>query len=84
MIEEQAKGDPQGAVRVRDQIRSLVGDSLTSIRPDSAEARELKALLIEQGLWSQYLEVGIGPDAEVFTKAPVLAALVFCSSSAIS
>jgi fumarylacetoacetate (FAA) hydrolase family protein len=60
---------------VREQIRSLVGDSLTSIRPDSAEARELKALLIEQGLWSQYLEVGIGPDAEVFTKAPVLAAL---------
>jgi len=75
VIEEQAKGDPQGAVRVRDQIRSVVGDSLTSIRPDSAEARELKALLIEQGLWSQYLEVGIGPDAEVFTKAPVLAAL---------
>jgi fumarylacetoacetate (FAA) hydrolase family protein len=75
VIEEQAKGDPQGAVRVREQIRSLVGDSLTSIRPDSAEARELKALLIEQGLWSQYLEVGIGPDAEVFTKAPVLAAL---------
>src|ERR1700761_9480031 len=50
VIEEQAKGDPQGAVRVREQIRSLVGDSLTSIRPDSAEARELKALLIEQGL----------------------------------
>ncbi|HEX3636523.1 MAG TPA: fumarylacetoacetate hydrolase family protein [Paraburkholderia sp.] len=75
VIEEQAKGDPQGAVRVREQIRALVGDSLTSIRPDSAEARELKALLIEQGLWSQYLEVGIGPDAEVFTKAPVLAAL---------
>jgi fumarylacetoacetate (FAA) hydrolase family protein len=47
VIEEQAKGDPQGAVRVRDQIRSLVGDSLASIRPDSAEARELKALLIE-------------------------------------
>jgi fumarylacetoacetate (FAA) hydrolase family protein len=75
VIEEQAKGDPQGAVRVRDQIRSLVGDSLTSIRPDSAEARKLKALLTEQGLWSQYLEVGIGPDAEVFTKAPVLAAV---------
>jgi fumarylacetoacetate (FAA) hydrolase family protein len=75
VIEEQAKGDPQGAVRVRDQIGTLVGDSLASIRPDSAEARGLKALLIEQGLWSQYLEVGIGPDAEIFTKAPVLASL---------
>ena len=75
VIEEQAKGDPQGAVRVRDQIRALVGNSLSSIRPDSVEACELKALLIEQGLWSQYLEVGIGPDAEIFTKAPLLAAL---------
>jgi fumarylacetoacetate (FAA) hydrolase family protein len=75
VIEEKAKGDPQGAVRVREQIRSLVGDSLVSIRPGSAEARDLKALLIGQGLWSQYLEVGIGPDAEIFTKAPVLAAL---------
>ncbi|HWK43906.1 MAG TPA: fumarylacetoacetate hydrolase family protein [Stellaceae bacterium] len=75
VIEERAKGDPQGAVRIRNQINALVGDSLASIRPDSTEARDLKALLIEQGLWSQYLEVGIGPDAEIFTKAPLLAAL---------
>lgn len=75
VIEERAKGDAQGAAQVREQIQSLVGDSLASIRPDSAQARELKTLLIKQGLWSQYLEVGIGPDAEIFTKAPVLAAL---------
>ena len=75
VIEERAKGDPQGAVLVRAQVMALVGDSLANIRPGSAESRALKALLIEQGLWSQYLEVGIGPDAEVFTKAPVLAAM---------
>lgn len=75
VIEERAKGDPQGAVQVREQVNALVGDSLASIRPGSAESRELKALLVEQGLWSQYLEVGIGPDAEIFTKAPLLAAL---------
>jgi len=75
VIEERAKGDPQGAVQVREQVNALVGDSLASIRPGSAESRELKALLVKQGLWSQYLEVGIGPDAEIFTKAPLLAAL---------
>lgn len=75
VIEERAKGDPQGAVQVREQVNALVGDSLASIRPGSAESRELKALLVKQGLWSQYLEVGIGPDAEIFTKAPLLSAL---------
>jgi len=75
VIEEQAKGDAFGAAQIRGKIRALVGDSLASIRPDSAEAHELKALLIAQGMWSQYLEVGIGPDAEIFTKAPVLSAL---------
>jgi fumarylacetoacetate (FAA) hydrolase family protein len=75
VIEERAKGDPQGAARAREEILSLVGDSFASVRPGSAKANELKALLIRQGLWSQYLEVGIGPDAELFTKAPVLAAV---------
>ncbi|MEM5434644.1 fumarylacetoacetate hydrolase family protein [Paraburkholderia diazotrophica] len=75
VIEEQTKGDPAGAAQIRANIQALVGDSLASLRPDSTEARELKALLIAQGMWSQYLEVGIGPDAEVFTKAPVLSAL---------
>lgn len=75
VIEERAKGDPQGAAQVREQVQSLVGDSLASIRPGSPEADRLKALLVEQGMWSQYLEVGIGPDAEIFTKGPLLSAV---------
>jgi fumarylacetoacetate (FAA) hydrolase family protein len=75
VIEERAKGDPQGAAQVREQVQALVGDSLASIRPGSPEAERLKALLVEQGMWSQYLEVGIGPDAEIFTKGPLLSAV---------
>lgn len=75
VIEERAKGDAQGAAGIRAQILALVGDSLAGIRPGSPQAQELKALLIKRGMWSQYLEVGIGPDAEIFTKAPVLSAL---------
>ena len=75
VIEEQTRGDPSRAVEVRSRVRSLIGDDLSAVVPGSAEAMKLKALLLEQGLWSQYLEVGIGPDAEVFTKAPVLAAV---------
>ena len=75
VIEEQAKGDPARAVAVRDKVVQLLGGSLASIVPGSAKAMELKQVLIEQGLWSQYLEVGIGADAEVFTKAPVLSAV---------
>ncbi|MGO4330418.1 fumarylacetoacetate hydrolase family protein [Cupriavidus sp. 2TAF22] len=75
VIEEQTKGDPQGAAEVRSRICALVGERLSRIRPGSREAGELKALLIEHGMWSQYLEVGIGPDAEIFTKAPLLSAL---------
>jgi fumarylacetoacetate (FAA) hydrolase family protein len=75
VIEERAKGDPSGADAVRRQIVALVGDSLANVRPGSEQARELRDILIAQGLWSQYLEVGIGPDAEIFTKAPVLSSL---------
>lgn len=75
VIEEQTRGDAGRAVEVRSRVRSLIGDDLAAVVPGSAQAMGLKALLIEQGLWSQYLEVGIGPDAEVFTKAPVLAAV---------
>ncbi len=75
VIEEQAGGDPARAAAVRGQVQSLVGDNLAAIKPGSADAMALKRVLQEQGLWSQYLEVGIGPDAEVFTKAPVLAAV---------
>lgn len=75
VIEERAGGDPHAAETIREQVRAVIGDNLASIEPGSDSALRLKALLIEQGLWSQYLEVGIGPDAEIFTKAPVLAAV---------
>jgi fumarylacetoacetate (FAA) hydrolase family protein len=75
VIEERAGGDPQRAEEIRAQVRSVIGDNLRSIVPGSENAQRLKEVLLEQGLWSQYLEVGIGPDAEVFTKAPVLAAM---------
>lgn len=75
VIEEQARGDASRAQGLRSQVIGLIGESLADIRPGSDQAMALKALLQQQGLWSQYLEVGIGPDAEVFTKAPVLAAV---------
>jgi fumarylacetoacetate (FAA) hydrolase family protein len=75
VIEEQAAGDPAKAESVRAIVHNAIGDNLRSIKPGSEQASKLKALLIEQKMWSQYLEVGIGPDAEIFTKAPVLAAV---------
>jgi fumarylacetoacetate (FAA) hydrolase family protein len=75
VIEEQARGDASRAQALRSQVVGLIGESLADIRPGSKQAMELKALLQQKGLWSQYLEVGIGPDAEVFTKAPVLASV---------
>ncbi|MFJ4131495.1 fumarylacetoacetate hydrolase family protein [Pseudomonas cyclaminis] len=75
VIEEQARGDAAKAESVRSLVQEAIGDNLRAIKPGSAEAMRLKALLIKQGMWSQYLEVGIGPDAEIFTKAPVLAAV---------
>ncbi len=75
VIEEQARGDATRAQGLRSQVIGLIGQNLADIRPGSPEAMRLKALLQDKGLWSQYLEVGIGPDAEVFTKAPVLASV---------
>jgi fumarylacetoacetate (FAA) hydrolase family protein len=75
VIEEQAGGDPSRAQGLRSEITSLLGDSLANMRPGSEQAQALKVLLQQKKLWSQYLEVGIGPDAEIFTKAPVLAAV---------
>ncbi|MDZ5461660.1 fumarylacetoacetate hydrolase family protein [Azohydromonas lata] len=75
VIEEQARGDASRAQGLRAQVTALIGERLSDIRPGSRQAMALKALLQEKGLWSQYLEVGIGKDAEVFTKAPVLASV---------
>src|SRR5579864_2208112 len=68
VIEEQARGDPAQADAVRRKIAGVVGDNLRSVRPGSAEAARVKDVLLGEGMWSQYLEVGIGPDAEIFTK----------------
>ena len=75
VIEEQAHGDPAQAEAVRKSIGEEIGAQLTSIQPGSPQAMRLKESLIKRGVWSQYLEVGIGPDAEVFNKAQPLSAV---------
>ena len=75
VIEEQARGDAGKAQGIRAALSGILGDNLAGIVPGSAEAARVKQVLLAQGAWSQYLEVGIGPDAEIFTKAPVLAAV---------
>ncbi len=69
VIEEQARGLPERAAAIRSEIQTTIGDDLAKLKPGSEQAMALKALLIEKGMWSQYLEVGIGPDAEIFSKA---------------
>lgn len=75
VIEERARGNPSAAAAIRAEITRLVGDDLSRLIPGSPEAMRLKEVLIAQQAWSQYLEVGIGVDAEVFTKAPVLSSV---------
>lgn len=75
VIEEKAAGNPALAVKVRERVTAIIGDSLRNLKAGSPDATRVKAALIEEGIWSQYLEVGIGPDAEVFTKAPVLSSV---------
>jgi fumarylacetoacetate (FAA) hydrolase family protein len=69
VIEEKAGGDASRAQAIRSQVLAQIGSDLSAIKPGSAQALQLKAALQAQGIWSQYLEVGIGKDAEVFTKA---------------
>jgi fumarylacetoacetate (FAA) hydrolase family protein len=75
VIEEQARGAPDKAATIRKEMQTAIGDDLARLKPGSDQAMALKQHLIDKGLWSQYLEVGIGPDAEVFTKAPPMAAV---------
>jgi fumarylacetoacetate (FAA) hydrolase family protein len=75
VIEERAKGDPTRVEEIRTDLSEVAGADIASVKPGSAEAERLKAALIERGLWSQYLEVGIGPYAEVFSKAPPMSAV---------
>jgi fumarylacetoacetate (FAA) hydrolase family protein len=75
VIEEQARGHPEKAEAIRGSVQAQLGGDIRSLVPGSKQAAELKRVLIEQGAWSQYLEVGIGPDAEIFTKAQPMAAV---------
>ncbi|MCK1302608.1 fumarylacetoacetate hydrolase family protein [Bradyrhizobium sp. 24] len=75
VIEERAKGNPASAEAIRQEVTRLIGNDLSKLKPGSDQAMHLKQVLIDQNAWSQYLEVGIGPDAEVFTKAPTLSSV---------
>jgi fumarylacetoacetate (FAA) hydrolase family protein len=75
VIEEQARGDPAKAESVRSAVVSVIGEDLAAVQPGSESAARLKEVLVAQGLWSQYLEVGIGPDAEIFTKSQPMSAV---------
>ncbi len=75
VVEEQAKGDPGAADAARASLIAEIGVDLSKIKPGSPEADSLKQALVRRGLWSQYLEVGVGPDAEVFTKAQPMSAV---------
>nr|WP_040678941.1 fumarylacetoacetate hydrolase family protein [Pannonibacter phragmitetus] len=81
VIEEQAKGDSSRALEIRERLAPVLGGSLRGVKAGSEEARKVKALLQDMGLWSQYLEVGIGPDAEIFTKAQPMSS-VGCGAKA--
>ena len=80
VIEERAAGDASQALAIRQRVTAAIGDSLRNLKPGSPEAAEVKRLLQAENLWSQYLEVGIGPDAEVFTKAPPMASVGYGAS----
>jgi fumarylacetoacetate (FAA) hydrolase family protein len=75
VIEEQARGNPALAESVRKEVVAVIGDDLSKVRPGSPEADQLKQVLVAKNLWSQYLEVGIGPDAEIFTKSQPMSAV---------
>jgi fumarylacetoacetate (FAA) hydrolase family protein len=75
VIEERAKGNPGLADGARREIQAIVGPDLRGVKPGSAEAARVKEVLVAKGMWSQYLEVGIGPDAELFSKCPPMAAV---------
>jgi fumarylacetoacetate (FAA) hydrolase family protein len=75
VIEERCRGDAALAAAVRSEVRAIIGDDLANLVPGSAEAMRVKEALVAKGWWSQYLEVGIGPDAEIFSKCQPMAAV---------
>ncbi|MEO6361302.1 MAG: fumarylacetoacetate hydrolase family protein [Sphingomicrobium sp.] len=72
VIEERARGDAKRAAEIRESLESTIGGGIRSVVPGTPEAMRLKEALLAAGLWSQYLEVAIGPDAEIFTKSAIL------------
>ena len=79
VIEERAAGDLNQAAFFRSELNEIIGDDLSKIHPGSAEAQQIKRVLQEKNVWSQYLEVGIGPDAEIFSKAQPMSSVGFGS-----
>ena len=75
VIEEKAAGNPDRAAAIRGTVTTIIGGSLKELKAGSPQSAKVKEALIKEGMWSQYLEVGIGPDAEVFTKSPVLSSV---------
>ena len=75
VIEERARGDYRAAAAIRDKLEQRIGGAIRSVVPGTEPAARLKDALIEDGLWSQYLEVAIGPDAEIFSKTAPLASV---------
>ena len=75
VIEERAKGVPGKAQAIREELAARIGTDIRKVVPGSPEAAKLKEALIADGFWTQYLEVAIGPDAEVFTKAPPMSSV---------
>ena len=75
VIEERCRGDASQAEAVRAEVRAIIGDDLANLKPGSEQAAQVKAALVAKGWWSQYLEVGIGPDAEIFTKCQPMASV---------
>jgi fumarylacetoacetate (FAA) hydrolase family protein len=75
VIEERCRGDATKAESLRASLRDRIGADIRSVKPGSDNAKKLKQVLIADGLWSQYLEVAIGPDAEIFTKSPTLSSV---------
>lgn len=83
VIEEKADGDPQKAHDIRTEVKALIGEDLSNITPGSPESAQLRKKFKELGLWSQYLEVGIGPYAEVFTKSQIMSAIGYGSEAGL-
>ncbi|MBD9489491.1 fumarylacetoacetate hydrolase family protein [Ensifer sp. ENS11] len=75
VIEERARGRASEASQFRDEVLDLIGTNLRNVRPGSSDAQKLKDFLLSRNAWSQYLEVGLGSDAEIFTKAPCLSSI---------